>query len=118
MSFNGTPKVIDACWKCQCEFKPLAWGQGNPLLWGTGRLAGIRYNIDPRVSKQGTLKAVRFPALIPHHQVQGLPGRHVNPSWRESKIVHDDLYFLIFEGTGAKNTQEDCQAFDRPQAPC
>ena len=99
MPFDGTPKVIDACRECQREFKVLARSQGNPRLGGAGRLAGIRRDFDAGAGNQVTLKPVRFPALIPHDQVQGLPGRHVNPRWRESKIVHNDLHFLMFGGT-------------------
>ena len=118
MAFDGTPKVIDACRERQHEFKALAGDQGHPLLRGAGRPAGIRHHLDPRVGKQGTLKAVCFPALIPHDEVHGLPGPHVNPSRRESKIIHDDGRLLVLGGAAREAQQEDCQAFDRSQAPC
>ena len=102
MPFDGTPKVIHTRRQCQHKFKPLAGGQGNPVLECVGLPAGIRHDVDPRVGKQGTLKPVRFPALIPHHQAHGLSCLHVNPSRRESKIVNDDLHFLILGGAGPK----------------
>ena len=79
MAFDGTPKVIDARRQRQIEFEPLAGDQGHPLLQGPGRLAGLCDDLDPVLSQQGALKPVRFPALIPHHEVHGLPGLHVHP---------------------------------------
>ncbi len=100
MPFDGTPKVIHTRRQCQNEFKPLAGGQGNPVLECVGLPAGIRHDVDPGLGQQGTLKPVRFPALIPHHQAHGLSGLHVNPSRREAKIVNDDPHLLILGRTG------------------
>ena len=110
--------MIDAGRQGQHEFKALARDQWHPLLEGADRFAGVRRDLDPRVGKQTTLKPVRFPALIPHHQAHGLPCLHVNPSRRESKIIDDDLHLLILGGAGAKTKQEDCQEFDHSPAPC
>ncbi len=118
MPFDGTPKVIHTRRQCQHEFKPLAGGQGNPVLECVGLRTGIRHDLDPGVGKQGTLKPVGFPALIPHHQVHGLPCPHVNPSRRESKIVNDDRHFLILGGTGTKTQQENRKEFDHSPTPC
>ena len=70
------------------------------MIEGAGRLAGIRHDLDAGLSQQGTLKPVRFPALIPHHQVHGLSGLHVNPRRGEAKIVNDDPHLLILRRTG------------------
>ncbi len=100
MAFDGAPEVIDPRRQGHDEFKALAGSQGNPLLQGSGLKAGIRHDLDAGLGKQGTLKPVCFPALIPHHQAHGLSGLHVNPSRREAKIVNDDPHFLILGGAG------------------
>lgn len=96
----------------------MARNQGDPLIERAVLFSGKGHDLHARLSKQGTLKPVRLPALIPHHQVHGLPGLYVNPIRRESKIVNDDVYFLILGGTGPKTEHEDRQAFDRSPAPC
>ncbi len=118
MAFNGTPKVIDARRQRQIEFEPLTGGQGHPLLEGAGLLAGIRHDLDSMLGDQGTLKLVGFPALIPHHEVHGLPCPQVDPSRREPKIVDDDGHVLKFGGTSCESQREDRQEFDRSPAPC
>ena len=118
MTLDGTSKVIHTGRQGQHKFKPLTGGQGHPLLEGAGLLAGIQHHLDSMLSNQGTLKLVGFPALIPHHEVHGLPGPQVDPSRREPKIVNNDTHFLILGRTGAKAQQEDQKEFDRPPAPC
>ena len=118
VAFDGTSKVIDARRQCQIECKTLAGSQGYPLLERVGLRAGFRHDLDPGLSGKGSLKPVRFPALVPHHEVQGLPCLHIDPRRREAKIVDDDGHVLMFGGTGREAQQEDCQAFDRSQAPC
>ena len=83
------------------------------MLNRVGRLAGIRHDVDPGVSKQSTVKPMEFPALISHQQMHGLPGLHVHPSRRESKIVNDDLHLLILGGTGAEAEHEEHQVKDQ-----
>ena len=95
MPFDGTPEVIDARRQRQIEFEPLTGSQGYPLLEGVNLRAGIRHDLDPVLGQEGTLKAVRFPALIPHHEVYALPGRHVHPSRRQAKFVNDDAHLLV-----------------------
>ena len=80
MAFDGTPKMIDARRQRQIEFEPVAGSQGHPLLESVGLWAGFRHDLDPGLSRKGSLKPVCFPALVPHHEVQGLPCPHVNPS--------------------------------------
>ncbi len=80
MAFDGTSKVIDARRERQVEFESLTGGQGSPLLERVGLSAGFRCNLDPGLSGKGTLKPVCFPALVPHHEVQGLPCLHIDPS--------------------------------------
>ena len=118
MTFDGTPKVIHARRQGQHKFEPLTGSQGNPLLKGAGLLAGIRHDLDSMLGNQGTLKLVGFPALIPHHEVHGLPCPQVDPSRREPKIVDDDGHVLVLGGTGAKAQHEDQKEFDRSPAPC
>ena len=118
VAFDGTSKVMDARRQRQHEFKMLAGSQGHPLPERVGLRAGFRHDLDPGLSGKGSLKPVCFPALIPHHEVQGLPCLHIDPRRREAKIVDDDGHVLIFEGTSCESQQEDCQAFDHSQAPC
>lgn len=118
VAFDGAPEMIDAGRQCQHEFKALAGDEGHPLLERAGRLAGIRHDFDPVLSQEGTLKPVRFPALVPHHQEHGLPCRHVHLSRRQAKFVNDDGHLLILGGTSRESQKEDCQAFDHSQAPC
>ena len=118
MPFDGAPKVIDARRECQHEFKALAGGQGNTLFECVNLLAGIRYDLDPGVVKQGTVKPVRFPALIPHHQAHGLPCLDVHLIRRKAKIIDDDLHLLIFGGAGSDAQQKNRQQFDHSPAPC
>jgi len=80
VAFDGAPEMIDAGRQRQIKFKALAWGQGHPLLEGASRLTGIPHDLNARAGKQATLKPVRFPALVPHHEAQGLPRLHVHPS--------------------------------------
>ncbi len=80
MAFDGTPKVIDARRQRQIEFEPLAGSQRYPLLERMSLRAGFRRDPDLGLSRKGTLKPVRFAALIPHHEVHRLPCLHVNPS--------------------------------------
>ena len=102
----------------QNESKVLAGGQRKSLLERLGPLAGIRRKLNVKSGKRDTLKPVKFPALIPHHQVHGLPGPYVNSIRRESEIVNDDPHLLILGGTGAEAKPEDHQGFDHAQAPC
>ncbi len=82
-------------------------------------LAGIRHNADQGPDKQRTVKSVKFPALIPHHQAHGLPGCDVNSGRRESKIVNDDLHLLIFGRTGPETEQQEGQqGFDHSHTSC
>ena len=118
MAFDGTPEVIHPGRQGQHEFKPLAGGQGHPLLEGVNLRAGLQHDLDPVLGQEGTLKAVRFPALIPHHQEHGLPGRHVHQSRRQAKFVNDDAHLLVLGGASPESQQENCQAFDHSQAPC
>ncbi len=118
MAFDGTSEVIHPGRRGEYEFKALAGGQRNPVIERLGLFACIRYDVNLGSSQQGTLKLVRFPALIPHHQAHGLPGLHVNPSRREPKIVHDDPHFLILGRTGREAQHEDRQEFDHSPAPC
>ena len=67
VAFDGTSKVIDARRQCQIEFKALAGSQGHPLLERAGLRAGFWHDLDPGLSGKGSLKPVRFPALILHH---------------------------------------------------
>ena len=80
VAFDGTSKMMDARWQRQIEFEPLAGSQGYPLLERVSLRAGFRRDQDLGLSRKGTLKPVRFAALIPHHEVHGLPCLHVNPS--------------------------------------
>ena len=80
MAFDGASKVIDARRESQHEFKPLTGSQGYPLLERAGLRTGFRIDLDPGMSRKGSLKPVRFPALIPHHEVQGLPCLQIHPS--------------------------------------
>ena len=79
MAFDGTPKVIDARRQRQVEFEPLTGDQRYPLLWRAGLRASFRHNLDPGLSRKGSLKPVCFPALVPHHEAQGLPCLHIDP---------------------------------------
>ena len=80
MTFDGTPKVIHTRRQGQHKFEPLTGSEGHPLLEGAGLLPGIRHDLDSRLGRKGTLKPMRFPALIPHHEVHGLPCPQVDPS--------------------------------------
>lgn len=118
VAFDGTSKVIDARRQLQIEFESLTGSQGRPLPEKAGLRAGFRHDLDPGLSGKGSLKPVCFPALVPHHEAQGLPCLHIDPRRCESKIVDDDGYILIFGGTGPKAQHEDGQEFDHSQAPC
>ncbi len=118
MPFDGTPEVIHPGRQSQHEFEPLAGGQGHPLLKGVNLPAGIRHDLDPVLGQEGTLKPVRFPALVPHDEAHGLPCRHVHLSRRHAKFVNDDAHLLVLRGTSRESQQEDRQAFDHSQAPC
>lgn len=118
MAFDGAPEMIDAGREGQHEFKALAGGQGNTLFECVGLQAGIRHEVDAGPGKQGTVKPVEFPALIPHHEVHGLSRLHVHPGRRKSKIIDDDLHLLVPGGAGSEAQQKDHQQFDHSPAPC
>ncbi len=118
MTFDGTPIVIHTRRQGQHKFEPLTGSQGNPLLEGAGLFAGIRHDLDSRFGRKGTLKPMRFPALIPHHEVHGLPCPQVDPRRREPKIVDDNGHVLVLGRTGAKTQHEDQKEFDHSQTPC
>ena len=80
MAFDGTSKVIDARRQRQIEFKMLAGSQGHPPLDQISLQARIRNDLVPGLSRKGSLKPVRFPALISHYQMHGLPCLHIYPS--------------------------------------
>jgi len=118
MPFDRTPEVIHPGRRGEYKFKALAGGQRNPVIERLGLFTCIRYDVNLGSSQQGTLKPVSFPALIPHDEVHGLPGLHVNPRRRQVKIIHDDGHFLILGRTGREAKQDDRQEFDHSPAPC
>ncbi len=119
MPFDRTPKVIHARRYDQKELKALSRGEGKAVFKRIGLPAVIRHDGDPRQGQQGTLKPMKFSALIPHHQVHGLPSLQVNPNRRKAKIVNNDLYLLIPGRTRAEAKQKEREttyhASGRPQ---